>query len=46
MVAILNVDMVFSRKVKEAVLEKPNGIAYATPINFAVDLPRKSDVKF
>jgi len=43
-VAILN--MVFIKESKETVLEKPSGIAYAIPINFAVDLLRKADVKF
>ncbi len=43
-VGILN--MVFIKESKEAILEKPSGIAYAIPINFAVDLLRKADVKF
>lgn len=43
-VAILN--MVFVKESKETVLEKPSGIAYAIPVNFAVDLLRKSEVKF
>lgn len=43
-VAIIN--MVFVKESKETVLEKPSGIAYAIPINFAVDLLRKADVKF
>ena len=43
-IAILN--MVFVKESKETVLEKPSGIAYAIPINFAVDLLRKAEVKF
>ena len=43
-VAILN--MVFIKESKETVLAKPSGIAYAIPINFAIDLLRKSDVEF
>lgn len=43
-IAILN--MVFIKESKETVLEKPSGIAYAIPINFAVDLLRKAEVKF
>lgn len=43
-VAMLN--MVFIKESKETVLAKPSGIAYAIPINFAIDLLRKSDVKF
>lgn len=43
-VGILN--MIFVKESKETILEKPSGIAYAIPINFAVDLLRKSDVKF
>lgn len=38
------VNMVFVKETKESVLEKPSGISYAIPINFAVDLLRRAGI--
>lgn len=38
------INMVFVKETKESVLEKPSGISYAIPINFAADLLRRAGV--
>lgn len=38
------VNSVFVKETKETVIEKPSGITYAIPINFAVDLLRRAGI--